>query len=143
MFYKLHEKCRKYGNISFSPLSIILLTHNRLSTHSHLFRSIKRRCAPPNFTQIDEEVRRVRVLLNLRPYIKYVSVPIFVTQYNFLQRTSMPNLMKIRQERSASDTKSQTKGKVDTVSDVGPHTRSLCLKTVYLGFTSSRVRYAI
>jgi hypothetical protein len=71
MFYKLHEKCRKYGNISFSPLSKILLTHNGLSTNSHLFRSIKRRCALSNFTQIGEEVRRVRVLIHLCPYIKY------------------------------------------------------------------------
>jgi hypothetical protein len=71
MFYKLHEKCRQYENISFSSLSKILLTHNALATNSHLFCSIKRKCALPNFIQIGEEVRRMRVLIQLRPYIKY------------------------------------------------------------------------
>jgi hypothetical protein len=57
----------KYFDFAFKLKYVLHLTDFQ-STNSRLFRSIRRRCALPNFTHIGEEVGRVRVLIHLRPY---------------------------------------------------------------------------
>jgi hypothetical protein len=100
-FIRMRQKINKTGqNVIYAR--DICLSLNRFSRNSQPLSGIRRRASTPNFTQIGQEMLKLRVEIHLRRSVKcdYQRADFHETQGlfdNSLQTTPTPNFMIIRQ----------------------------------------------